>query len=159
MVSVQANAEHALVQSDSTLELCEKLQQKDQDELKERHAKIAQILDIALSTAGEPNHRTDQADTQVDQIWELAEPLFTQAGAEDICSSWRTEMADLNRRLRSHWTQAERTSLTSLLTRFEEVLRHLLHLLPAGSVYEPMAREASDQGRAVKLFVGGASSA
>lgn len=73
-----------------------------------------------------------------------------------VCTQWRHEMADLHRRMRSHWTEVKRTSLLVLLIRFARVLRELLCLPTSGSPYDPVARvprPAADQARAVELFV------
>lgn len=39
----------------------------------------------------------------------------------EVFNTWRLEMADLNRRMRNHWTRVEKISLVSLLARFEMV--------------------------------------
>lgn len=70
-----------------------------------------------------------------------------------VCDQWHREVIDLNRRMRNSWTVVEKTSLISLLIRFEVVLLYLLHQLPVGSAYDPMARQDMNHTRVVQLFV------
>ena len=85
-------------------------------------------------------------------IWLLAN-CPTHLQIIKVRDQWRREMIDLNRRMRNHWTEVEKTSLVLLLIHFTRVLLRLLDLPPAGSAYDPMARQDMDHTRVVQLFV------
>lgn len=155
-----------LAQSTSTLFECQGLavqQKQDQEELEERCAGLVQILNSAADDRldSRPNWTvSDTVDRHITWIWKMALAYYTDPKVVEVASQWRSDMANLNRRMRNHWTQVEKTSLISLLSRSKKVLKELLLLPPAAlSVYVPMARqaEAADFTRALKLFVSGMS--
>lgn len=98
--------------------------------------------------------------TAVKQICRLAIAQFPDDRTTGICTSWQNDMAELVHRIRPHWAPMERKSLTSFLTRFEDVLKKLLMTPRAESAYHPAARRpAADRKRVVELFVSGAGCA
>lgn len=60
-------------------------------------------------------------DRQITWIWKIALAHCAHAWMIEVFNTWRLEMADLNRRMRNHWTRVEKISLVSLLARFEMV--------------------------------------
>ena len=127
--------------------------QEDQAELQERHAEIKQKLEDDAELGAE-----DGVNRQIAWIWKIALAYSTDLRIVEVCTRWKGEMADLNRRMRRSWTEVEKTSLVLLLIRFTGVLKNLLQPLPSGSVYDPVARPATDHTRIVELFVSSGNS-
>lgn len=133
--------------------LREDLQKRDREELENRRAQIKRILD-APATDGAPDLIVrDKVDRQITWIWKIALAHCAHAGIIEACTTWRLDMADLNGRMRNHWTQVEKSSLVSLLARFEKILWSLSQPRAIASVYAPAARQAADPTRIIELFV------
>ena len=128
-------------------------QQGDQADLQQRHAELRRILDASATDGGSELGVNDGVDSRITSIWQNMQAYSNHSRIIKVCNQWRREMADLNLRMHKSWTKFEKTSLISLLSRFEAVLLYLLPLLPAGSAYDPMARQDINHTRVVQLFV------
>lgn len=123
---------------------------EDQADLQQRHAEIIRILKAPAMDDGPELGAVESRITSIRlnvQVYSTSLQIIT------VCDQWHREVIDLNRRMRNSWTVVEKTSLISLLIRFEVVLLYLLHQLPVGSAYDPMARQDMNHTRVVQLFV------
>lgn len=143
---------------DRAVEARNEKQQEDRAFLEKRHGEINKAFKhwYLNQSSHRPNTRTVEG-TALKKIRKRVVERLPEGENRDMCEQWAYDMAEMIHRMHKHWTEIERDSLNSFLTRFEDTLNNLLTPPHVESAYHPPARQhAADPEKVVELFVSGA---